>query len=298
MKKTLDEEFGIHYSSHYLGSDHFFKRFTTRTDRNRISIIAKVPCFNSKILIDEVNKVLRKLDIECIDVLQLWGGNEVLESLNPSSQLYFDLQTLKYNGKIKTFLPQLYYQQTIKLIDKTIKKASIAFYGSPFGIDIYHDVLKSNILSNSVAMHIHGGGDFSTDPVFVNDLQQRSWYALKNKYGKSTFSLAYLSSLNFISKVVGSTRNISHFEEIINFFRNETTFTESEKILTQQVAIQNSRFNYGAPLNVENTWPLGQNLIRERITYFRLLGSFHALKHEKFHIYLKKLKIIPAIFPY
>jgi aryl-alcohol dehydrogenase-like predicted oxidoreductase len=245
-----------------------------------------------------VNQTLKNLDIEKIDVLQLWGGNEVFDSLDQESQLFADLQALKDAGKINTFLPQLYYTQTIELAKRNIALAPIAFYGSPFGIDISPDALDKTNLAGSVAMHIHGGGDFATVPVFISELQKRNWYLLKNELSKSTFSLAYLSSLGFVSKVVGSTRNNAHFDEVVQFFRSKNTLAATDKILTQQVAIQNCRTDNEGPTNVGNTWPVRQRGIRARITYLRYLGAFHAAKHKRLHNYLKALKIIPMILPH
>lgn len=281
MRMSVEAGFGIHYCLDYPGSSKFFKSMTSKQERAEIETITRVPCFDTEILKSEVDLTLKSLDIDQIGTLQLWGGVEIMDCYNTNSNLYETLMSLKENGKINSFVPQVYYDQSSLLLEKSINTASIAFYGSPLGIHLSKELISKNILTDSIAMSIFGGIDLGNNPVLLTEEEKNFWYNLTSKYSWTDISLLTLESFGFIQRVVGATGSTKHMSEIINYFNN-TTFTDFDinSEMLKKIAIQSCSKNHMAPSDAKERWINNHDRLRSTEVFVKSL-AYHYIKKNK-----------------
>ena len=292
LRRSIEASFGIHYCLDYTASDNFFRNNTTRNERTKTSLISRVPAFDTAILRKEVESTLRSLDMEKIDYLQLWGGLEVLDCYNPESNLYSVLKELQREGKVCNFLPQLYYDQTIKLktISNLEEPISFAFYGSPKGLHINKDVLTSSNINNCIALSIFGGVDKNAMPQINTEQQKEAWERLNINLNWASLCLSYLESLKFVSCVVGTTRKVKHIEEIVDFFINKENILDTDLLLLQEIAIQSCTQEHKGPIDAGVRWNNEHKVFRAKSTVIRYHLGFLISKNKELAKYLRKLK--------
>jgi hypothetical protein len=288
MRQVIENNFGIHYCLDYPGSGKFFRHNTSKNERDSIKAITRVPCFDTDILKDEVDLTLNELDIGKIDTLQLWGGKEVFDCYDENSKLFSTLSLLQEQGKINSFLPQMYYDQTVQLSSQNNNKLkSFAFYGSPVGMHISEELIKSNTIENSIAMSIFGGVDKNVVPKFSSNEEEEYWKYLINNYSWTEICLSHLESFNFINRVVGTTGNIKHFQEIIDYFNdNNSNPVNNKPELLQNISIQSCTKEHMAVENAQERWTLNHERLRSGKTYYKSLGYYYIRKYQWLHKFI------------
>ena len=202
FRKAIEAGFGVHYCLDYPGASRFFRRNTSKGDRSRIEVIARVPAFDAAVTESEVDLTLRQLRIERIEVLQLWGGDEVFAMHAPDSPLRATLERLQRAGKIGSWLPQLYHDQTVRARQQAIAVRSFAFYGSPLALHIDEQLLQTP-LRDGVCMSCFGGVERGNKPTFRSPSAAALWDRLVAQRGWNGFCLAYVESLGFVGRAVG-----------------------------------------------------------------------------------------------
>ena len=281
IRKAVEAGFGVHYCLDYVGSARFLRLNTSRAERSKIEVIARVPGFDPTITESEVEMTLRKLDIEKVEILQIWGGQEVYSMYSEGSPLLTTLERLRSAGKIGTFMPQLYYDQTVEVRKKDIPASSFAFYGSPLALHIDAQ-LPSDRLRDSVCMSCFGGVEQGNAPVFGSASSATLWQTLVSERHWNAFCLAYVESLRFVSRAVGTTGNPEHMDEIINYFESPRPLDEVQAMEIQRIALDSCRRDHMAPTEAEHRW-------------HREHRNFRATSTEARHLAHSILKKYPAL---
>ena len=287
MRMSIEAGFGIHYCLDYPGSGQFFKKMTSARERSSVKAITRVPCFNIDVLHSEVDLTLKTLGLEQIDTLQLWGGDEVFDIFNTDSVLYRELLILKKEGKINNFLPQLYYDQTIKLNDIVQANTPFVFYGSPVGLHVNKNILESKDLKHSIAMSIFGGVDKLVKPIFDNDDELEYWNQIKEKYSWTEICLMNLKNFEWIEKVVGTTGSKKHMEEIVSYFLNQPKIENAD--LLNKISIQSCSQEHMAVQNAEKRWLENNKRLRSKKVYIKSLAYHYIKKNNAIHNVIDKL---------
>jgi hypothetical protein len=208
----------------------------------------------------------------------------VFNCYDENSQLFSTLSLLQEQGKINSFLPQMYYDQTVILANQNNNKLkSFAFYGSPLGMHISEKLIKSGTISNSIAMSIFGGVDNNIAPKFSTNEEEEYWKYLINNYSWAEICLSHLESFDFITRVVGTTGNIRHFQEIIDYFNDNSDKINNRPQLLQNISIQSCTKEHKAVENAQERWTLNHERLRSDKTYYKSLGYYYIKKNKWLH---------------
>ena len=280
IRKAIEAGFGVHYCLDYIGSSRFFRMNTSRSERSRIEVIARVPGFDPKITVSEVEMTLRKLDIEKIEVLQIWGGREVYDMYLEGTPLLTTLERLRCEGKIGSFIPQLYYDQTVEVQRKQLPVRSFAFYGSPLALHIDEGLLGAK-LQDAVCMSCFGGVEQGNAPRFGSESAASLWETLVAERHWNAFCLAYVESLGFVSRAVGTTGSAEHMDEIIKYFLSPTPLDQIQALEIQRVALDSCRRDHVAPTEAAQRWHREQRNFRAASTEFRHLAHSILKNHPR-----------------
>lgn len=284
MRQVVEAKMGIHYCLDYPGSGAFYRKVTTIQERANIDTITRVPCFDINVLKREVDLTLKALDVEQIGVLQLWGGDEVFDCYNKTSELYQALISLTKSGKIKRFLPQLYYDQTERLITNVSEtKTPFAFYGSPIGLHVNPTLLNANNVSNSVAMSIFGGVDRGALPNLFTDEERDYWEFLNHNYSWIEICLMNLNSFKFVSNAVGTTGNAKRMGEIVRFFEDNNTIEPIDCSLLNKISLQSCTQEHMSVNDAEARWNANYKRLRSNKVYVKSLIYFYLKKNKLLH---------------
>lgn len=225
------------------------------------------------------------MDVGQIDTLQLWGGEEVFDCYDENSELFSILLLLKEQGKINSFLPQMYYNQAVELAKlNNDKLKSFAFYGSPVDMHISEKLIKSDTISNSIAMSIFGGVDKNVMPALITQEEKDYYEYLKQNYSWTEISLSHLNSFNFINRVVGTTGDLKHFSEIVNYFNdNKAEMINTHPELLHKISIQSCTKEYMSVNDSKQRWESNYSRLRSDKTYYKSLIYFYIKKSQWIH---------------
>lgn len=249
----VESKLGFHFCLDYPGAAKFVRKTTSRSERNELAFMARVPCFDSELLVRETDETLKSLDIECITTLQLWGGDEVFDCWNEETDLHVALSRLKREGKIHSFVPQLYFDQTSKIRDSH-KNLPFAFYGSPLGFHIDPEILFRLSGGGSIAMAVFGSLDRTSNPKFVSIEERKTWLDLRARLGWNSFCLATLSCFTFVGTAVGSTTRLGRLAEIVAHLRSPPALSQIEQQTIRNVAIRNFQNDHLAVKDARQRW--------------------------------------------
>ena len=284
MRQVVEAGMGIHYCLDYPGSSIFFKKNTSKWERSNINVISRVPCFDTGVMKNEVDLTLKELDIGQVRTLQLWGGSEVFDCYKVGSELHQSLVSLQKEGKINNFLPQLYYDQTTLLAQQFKKQITpFAFYGSPVGLHIDERLIKTNDVSNSIAMSIFGGVDKGVPPSFTSSEEKEYWETLMAEYSWTEICLMNLQSFGFISNVVGSTGKAERMKEIINFFDDEKIMKSMDFSILNKISIQSCTREHMAVVDAQARWNANHERLRSNKVFAKSLFYFYVRKYPRLH---------------
>lgn len=272
---AVESGVGFHFCFDYPGAARFVRKTTSRSERGESAFMARVPCFDINLLRREVDRTLRDLDIENIETLQLWGGNEVFDSWDQESELHMALCSLREQGKIRTFVPQLYFDQT-SAIPTERKHHSFAFYGSALGLHVDSELVGQLEHGKSIAMAAFGGLAGKTAPKFVSIEEREIWLGLQSRLGWNGFCLAALSCFDFIETAVGSTARIERLATIVDYLQAPPAPSRSEQEAITCVAIRSYQGGHSSVKNPRLRWLEDSRKLRSKTMKAKQFAYYQA----------------------
>jgi hypothetical protein len=201
--------------------------------------------------------------------------------------LYNALQTLIEKGKINHFLPQLYYDQTLKIDSINLDNKAFVFYGSPNGLHINSNTINNTNLDGSIAMSIFGGVDRNVKPTFQNNNEYEYYNYLLDNYTWTEICLMNLENFSWINKVVGTTGSIKHIDEIISYFDNHIK-KESNIDILNKISIQSCSKEHMAIQDAKIRWENNHQKLRSNKVYIKSLVYHFIQKNKYIHSFVDK----------
>jgi hypothetical protein len=213
----------------------------------------------------------------------------VFDCFDKSSLLYNKLQTLIENGKINNFLPQLYYDQTLKINNINLDNKAFIFYGSPNGLHINSNTINSTNLDGSIAMSIFGGVDRNVKPTFQNNNEEEYYNYLLDNYTWTEICLMNLENFSWIDKVVGTTGSIKHMDEIIDYFNQNLLEKENNINILNKISTQSCSKEHMAIQDAQVRWENNHQRLRSNKVYIKSLIYHFIQKNELLHKFVDKI---------
>ena len=186
--------------------------------------------------------------------------------------MHSTLQRLMLAGKIVSCVPQLYYDQTVAVHKERIPVEAFAFYGSPIGLHVDEALVRRGRLRDSVCMSCFGGVDRGNQPEFRSHSNETIWHQLTTRMSWNSFCLAYVKSLGFVSRVVGTTNSSKRMDAIVRYFDAPVSLDDVQGEAVQRVAFDSCRRDHKAPTETKERWEREHRVLRSPLTEMRALA--------------------------
>lgn len=93
-----------------------------------------------------------------------------------------------------------------------------------------------------------------------------------------------MNSFNFINRVVGTTGDLKHFSEIVNYFNdNKAEMINTHPELLHKISIQSCTKEYMSVNDSKQRWESNYSRLRSDKTYYKSLIYFYIKKSQWIH---------------
>lgn len=194
-----------------------------------------------------------------------------------NSDLYNFLIGLQNLGKIRTFVPQLYFDQSFA-IDSGNPHSSFALYASAVGIHMDPALARQPDLSDLIAISAFGSVDRQVVPKFISSDEAVLWKSIKERLGWNQFCLAALDSFGYFTAAVGTTRRVDRLNSVIAFLGQRPDISVEEKEVLREVALRSFSREHPSVVDAEKRWRKDSRRLRSPLMAAKQWAYFQSGK--------------------